>query len=83
VVLGFLALLVGPAAPASAQPAAEKPKLVCREGESQLGSHVRTGRRCLTRDQWDEEDARQERRPANMEVTDHQSDASEPATRPQ
>lgn len=56
---------------------------ICREGEQVTGSHVRTGRRCLTREQWDQEDAKRVERPVTMRVTGHQADALEPTTRPQ
>jgi hypothetical protein len=81
----MLALLVaasGPAqTPASNQPA--KPVKICREAEQVTGSHVRTGRRCLTQDQWDQEDAKRVERPVTMRITEHQADALEPTTRPQ
>lgn len=80
----ILALLVAGAAPAQA--AAEnpnKPAKICREAEQVTGSHVRTGRRCLTQEQWDQEDAKRVERPVTMRVTEHQADGVEPATRPQ
>ena len=60
-----------------------EPVKICREGEQVTGSHVRTGRRCLTREQWDQEDAKRVERPVTLRVTEHQADALEPTTRPQ
>lgn len=70
----------------SAQPAPEplqKPKLVCRGGESQLGSHVHSARRCLTEEQWQEEDARRDRVPVTLRVTAGQGDPAQPTRRPE
>jgi hypothetical protein len=36
----------------------EKPKLICRTGERQLGTHMRAGRRCKTAEQWQIEDSK-------------------------
>jgi hypothetical protein len=69
--------------PQTTPPAAPKPKLVCREGESQLGSHVHTPRRCLTEEQWQEEDARRDRVPLTLRVTAGQGDAAQPTRKPQ
>jgi hypothetical protein len=76
-----LMLLTGqPAAQLSDPP---KPKLVCRESERRLGSHVRTGRRCKTAQQWEEEDAERDRVPVTLRVTAGQGDAAQPTRKPQ
>lgn len=80
-VLALIALLMVAQEPTP--PPAAKPKLVCREGQSQLGSHVRTPRRCLTDEQWREEDARRDRVPVTLRVTAGQGDAAQPTRRPQ
>lgn len=81
----FLALLATSADPVqpSATQSPVKAVKVCREGEQVTGSHVRTGRRCLTQEQWDLEDAKRVERPVTMRVTQHQADGMEPTTRPQ
>jgi hypothetical protein len=81
--MSLLALVLLAAQPA-AQPAdPPKPKLVCRESERQLGSHVRTGRRCKTPEQWAEEDMDRDRVPVTLRVTAGQSDVAQPTRRPQ
>jgi hypothetical protein len=76
----FLALLT---VSADQPPNPPKPKLVCRGGESQLGSHVHAPRQCLTEEQWQEEDARRDRVPVTLRVTAGQGDAAQPTNRPQ
>ena len=81
-ILSFLALLAVSEVPPST-PAAPKPKLVCREGgDEQVGSHMRTGRRCLTEEQWQLEDARRDRIPLSARVSADPDDAARAATRP-
>lgn len=60
-----------------------KPKLICREGEAHLGSHVHSGARCLTSEQWQEEDARRDRVPVTLRVTAEQGDGQPTRSRPQ
>ena len=61
-----------------------KPKLICREDETQVGSHIHTGRRCKTADDWQIEDQRRDPRSApSMRVTEGQGDALTPKTIPQ
>jgi hypothetical protein len=81
----MLALMVAGADPTQAAPTENpaKPLKICREGEQVTGSHVRIGRRCLTQEQWDREDAKRVERPVTMQVTAHQADGLEPTTRPQ
>lgn len=79
----FLLLLLG-AEPAQADAQAQQPKpvLVCREGERQLGSHMRTGRKCQTQEQWDAEDSDRSRRPVTLRVTGEQGDGQPRRPRP-
>jgi hypothetical protein len=60
-----------------------KPARICREAEQVTGSHVRTGRRCLTAEEWQREDTRLTRRPVTMQVTSGQGDGQQAPTRPQ
>jgi hypothetical protein len=60
-----------------------KPKLICRESEQELGSHIRSGRRCKTAEEWQIEDQRRDVKPPSMRVTEGQGDALTPKTRPQ
>jgi hypothetical protein len=80
--LALLAAGIGPSQ-TTAIPSSSKPHTICREGDQVTGSHVRTGRRCLTQEQWDQEDAKRIERPVTMQVTGHQADGMEPTTRPQ
>jgi hypothetical protein len=81
--LMLLAVALGSAAPeAPAQPPAEKPPLICRESESLTGSHIRTGRRCKTAEQWQIEDARRDRVPPSLRVTEGQMDGHPPPAQP-
>ena len=79
-----LSLLLAAAAQSAVPPAtppAVKPARICRETERQTGSHIRTGRRCKTAEQWRLEDERRDRVPADMRVTEGQNDLGK--TRPQ
>jgi hypothetical protein len=81
--LAFLAVALasgGPPATAPAPP--EKPPLICRKGEQEVGSHIRTGRRCKTAAEWQEEDLKREGRAPSMRVTEGQNDGL-PIPRPQ
>jgi hypothetical protein len=77
----LLALLVAGDVPAAA-PRPEKPKLICRDAEKELGSHMRTNRRCLTAEEWQNEDARRDRIPLTARVSADPDDAARAATRP-
>jgi hypothetical protein len=78
--LGLL-LVAAEAAPAQTSP---KPKLICREAEGHLGSHVRTARRCLSPEEWQQEDAERERVPVTLRVTAGQGDTpTRPSQTPQ
>jgi hypothetical protein len=52
-----------------------KPRLICREPEQQLGSHIRAARRCKTEEEWRLDDERNGRIPVTMRVTEGQGDA--------
>ena len=80
--LAFL-LLSGQAAEVAPAAAPAKPKLVCRESESRLGSRVRTGRLCKTPEHWAQDDAERDRVPVTLRVTAGQGDAAQPTRRPQ
>jgi hypothetical protein len=82
-VFTLFGLLMVSAEPAPPQPPAPKPKLICREGESKTGTHVRTGSRCLTEEQWEEEDSRRDRVPVTLRVTGAQGDGQPTSSRPQ
>ena len=70
-----------PQATAATQP--EKPQLVCRKGEQLVGTHIRTGRRCKTAAEWQEEDAKLDGPVPTLRVTAGQSDANSPSSRHQ
>ena len=76
--LGLIALaftLTAAAAFAAGQPApVEKQRRICRGGERQLGSHVRTERRCRTADEWRLEDETKANMPVTLQVTQGQND---------
>ena len=72
----FLALALAAAADVPAPPALPtKPRLICRESEQLTGSHMRTGRRCMTEEQWRIEDEARVRIPPSMRITEGQGDA--------
>ena len=50
-----------------------KPKLICRQSDQQLGSHIRA-RRCKTAAEWALIDAELDRIPPSMRVTRGQED---------
>jgi hypothetical protein len=61
-------------------PSAEQPRLICRGGgERQLGSHVRSTRRCRTAEQWRQEEEDQSRIPLSVQTTAGQNDGHAPA----
>ena len=73
--LASLALLIALSDPASSAPApAPKPKLICRDAQEELGSHIRTPRQCKTAEQWQEEDRRRDQIPATLKVVPGQGD---------
>jgi len=75
--LGLLALaaILTSAAIAADPPApVEKQRRICRGGERQLGSHVRTERRCRTAEEWRLEDETKANMPVSLQVTQGQND---------
>lgn len=76
--LMLLAAALVSAAPEAPAPTPAKPPLICREGENLTGSHIRTGRRCKTAEQWQIEDARRDRVPPSLRVTAGQMDGHPP-----
>ena len=69
----LLAIALAAAGPDSQSGAApEKAKRICRESENQTGSHIRTGRRCRTAEEWARDDAARDRKPADLRVTEGQ-----------
>ena len=75
------ALLASAAQPAQAAPTPAPPSIkaerICRENETRTGSHIRSGRRCMTEEQWRVEDERSGRIPLSLRVTDGQDDATQ------
>lgn len=53
---------------------AEKQQRICRGGERQLGSHMRTRQRCRTAEQWRQEDEAKGNLPLSLQVTQGQND---------
>lgn len=75
--IALAAILTSAAAAFAADPpaSAEKQQLICRGGgERQLGSHVRTRRRCRTAEQWQQEDEAKANLPVSLQVTQGQND---------
>lgn len=75
-------LAVAPVDPPPQQPPAPRPKLICRQGEQELGSHIHTSRICRTAEQWRFEDLRRDQRPATYKVVPGQDDGIPRPTRP-
>lgn len=78
----LVAMALAQSADVPADKAAKEPR-ICRDSTALTGSHMRSGRRCLTQEQWDIEDARLANRSASTQITGHQRDALDPTTRPQ
>ena len=51
---------------------------ICRDSARQLGSHVRTPRRCRTAEQWQLEDEEKAQAAATLQVTEGQNDGHPP-----
>ena len=61
-----------------------KLKLICREGDQQLGTHMHAERVCKTAEQWDSEQADAQRRLAPPSLTIHKDQLEgAPNTQPQ
>ena len=61
--------------PTAAPTPAEKPQLICRQGEKETGSHRRTGKRCKTAEEWAKEDGDRTRLSPSARVTEGQGDS--------
>jgi hypothetical protein len=83
IAIPFAFLLLG-AAPAAAapDPPPPRPVKICRETERNLGTHIRSARRCLTAEQWQAEDEARGRTPPSLTVTQGQQDGN-PGRTPQ
>jgi hypothetical protein len=55
---------------------------ICRDSGRQLGSHIRSARRCRTAEQWRQEDEAKAQAPASLRVTEGQNDG-QPNRQPQ
>ena len=76
-VAALAATPAGAQTPSPTKPA--KPEKICREGgEQPTGSHIRTGRRCLTADQWEIEDRRDAVKPLTMQVNEARDGVGKP-----
>ncbi len=70
--LSFLLIAQAVAQPPS--PPNEKVQLVCRDGEQQTGSHIRTGRQCKTMEEWERDAERRVGVSPSLRVTTGQPD---------
>jgi len=70
------------AAPASVagEPSASSTdsRRICRDSGRQLGSHIRTARRCRTAEQWRQEDEERAQSAASLRMTEGQNDGQAP-----
>lgn len=81
-VLAAFALVLSAATAVAADPpaaSAQQPRLICRGGERQLGSHVRSTRRCRTAEEWRQEEEDGSRVPLSLQTTAGQNDGHAPA----
>lgn len=79
VILAATALALSAAAALAADPPADE-RRVCRGATKQLGSRIRRPRRCLTEEQWRQEDEEKGRVPLSAQVTEGQNDGRQTAT---
>ena len=80
----ILALALAVTAEPPTQPAARGNasgnERICRGGgQRSLGSHIRSTRRCLTAEQWRQEDEASDRQAQNLRITEGQNDGRAPA----
>lgn len=68
-------MLASQASVPEVKPQVAKSQLICRESEQETGSHIRSGRRCKTAEQWLDEDRKRGQIPPSMRVTEGQGDA--------
>jgi hypothetical protein len=68
------------AASASDDPSAKSSdsRRICRDSGRQLGSHIRSARRCRTAEQWRQEDEERAQSAASLRVTEGQNDGQAP-----
>ena len=78
--LALAALIAGAAlAEAPAPSASTEQRLICRGGERQLSSRIRTTRRCRTAEQWQTENDSNGRLPVSLQTGQGQNDGRAPA----
>ena len=68
-----------PSAATAANPAPDKPQLICRGAQKSLGSRIRTPRKCMTAEQWQEADEKTGRVPISLQVVAPKSEGRERA----
>lgn len=80
IILG-LALSLAAEPPAPAPTSSPNSERICRGGgQRTLGSHIRTRRRCLTAEQWQQEDEARNRAAPGLLITQGQNDGRTTAT---
>lgn len=74
-------LAAGPLAaePPAPQAQAEEQRLICRGGQRQLSSRIRSQRRCRTAEQWQEEERNRAGIPISAQITQGQNDGRQSA----
>jgi hypothetical protein len=76
----LVASLASTAAAVAEPPASpSEQRRICRGGERQLGTRMRTQRRCRTEAQWRQEDEEKARLPIGLQTTQGQNDGIAPA----
>ena len=80
VTLLFSLALGAAAPPVEATP---KPPKICRESTKQTGSHIRTGRRCKTAEEWARIDGAEGQVIPTLRTIPSQGDGNQKMTRPQ
>ncbi len=73
---------LGAAAVPPAEPTAKAVK-ICRESTKQTGSHIRTGRRCKTAEEWARIDGAEGQVIPTLRTIPSQGDGNQKMTRPQ
>lgn len=70
----FIAALAAVSPEATPPTTPQKPQLICRQGEQIVGTHMRTGRRCKTAAEWQQEDSKLEGPVPTLRLTGEQND---------
>ncbi|MFL6801320.1 MAG: hypothetical protein ACJ8EQ_06080 [Sphingomicrobium sp.] len=70
--LAALLIALAAAPPGAAPQAPPAASLICRSSEREVGSRIRRGRQCKSAQEWELDDARRDRRPADLRVTEGQ-----------